>query len=182
MMDETVLPLIKKEHPDTSILRTCVLKIFGKTESYCDQALSEFIKSEPEIAFAFLPRYPEITLKLTMRGTDKKYIEKKLRAAERKVTRILGDIIFGKDEETLELVVGNLLRSTDVNPVGSRILHGWTYHPQAHEHPRQLRLSGTLPGCIQRQGKKRSSQSTCNHTQPLRCSEQGNRRIHGKGD
>ena len=113
MMDETVLPLIKKEHPDTSILRTSVLKIFGKTESYCDQALSEFIKSEPEIAFAFLPRYPEITLKLTMRGSDKKYIEKKLRAAERKVCRILGDIIFGKDEETLELVVGNLLRSTE---------------------------------------------------------------------
>jgi len=111
MMEETVIPLIKKEHPDTSLVITNVLKIFGKTESYCDQALSEMIKSEPEIAFAFLPHYPEISLKLTMRGTDKKYIEKKLRAAERKASKILGDIVFGKDDETLELVVGNLLRS-----------------------------------------------------------------------
>ncbi|MBW1823951.1 MAG: competence/damage-inducible protein A [Deltaproteobacteria bacterium] len=111
MFEETVIPLIKKEHPDTSIVRTRVLKVFGKTESYCDQKLADLIKSEKEITFAFLPRYPEISLKLTMRGQDKKYIEKKLKAVERKVIKILGDIVFGKDEEILEEVVGNLLRS-----------------------------------------------------------------------
>lgn len=111
MFEESVIPLIKKEQPETSIIRSSVLKIFGKTESYCDQRLSDLIKSEKEITFAFLPHYPEISLKLTMRGQDKKYIEKKLKAVERKVTKILGDIIFGKNEETLEAVVGNLLRS-----------------------------------------------------------------------
>lgn len=111
MFEENVIPLIKKEQPETSIIRSQVLKIFGKTESYCDQKLSDLIKSEKEITFSFLPRYPEISLKLTMRGKDKKNIEKKLKAAERKITKILGDIIFGKNEETLEEVVGNLLRS-----------------------------------------------------------------------
>lgn len=111
MFEESVIPLIKKEQPETSIIRSSVLKIFGKTESYCDQRLSDLIKSEKEITFAFLPHYPEISLKLTMRGQDKKYIEKKIKAVERKVTKILGDIIFGKNEETLEEVVGNLLRS-----------------------------------------------------------------------
>lgn len=111
MFEESVIPLIKKEQPETSIIRSSVLKIFGKTESYCDQRLSDLIKSEKEITFAFLPHYPEISLKLTMRGQDKKYIEKKIKAVERKVTKILGDIIFGKNEETLEEIVGNLLRS-----------------------------------------------------------------------
>ncbi len=46
-----------------------------------------------------------------MRGQDKKYIEKKLKAVERTIRKILGDIIFGKDKETLEEVVGKLLRT-----------------------------------------------------------------------
>ena len=111
MFQESVTPVIKKEQPETSLVRSRVLKIFGKTESYCDQMLSDVIKREKEITFSFLPHYPEISLKFTMRGNDKKYIEKKLKAVERTITKILGDIIFGKDEETLEEVVGNLLRS-----------------------------------------------------------------------
>lgn len=111
MFEESVTPLIKKEQPETSIVMSRVLKIFGKTESYCDQMLRDVIKKEKEITFAFLPHYPEISLKLTMRGNDKKYIEKKLKAVERTITKILGDIIFAKDKETLEEVLGNLLRS-----------------------------------------------------------------------
>ena len=110
MFESSVMPLIKKERPDDTLVRTSVLKIFGRTESYCDQALGDLIKQEKEITFAFLPHYPEITIKLTIRGTDRKSLEKKLKAVERKTTRILGDIVFGRDEETLELAVGNLLQ------------------------------------------------------------------------
>jgi nicotinamide-nucleotide amidase len=140
MLKESVLPLIKKEHPDTELLRTVGLKIFGKTESYCDQALSNLIKEEKEIAFAFLPHYPEITLKLTMRGKDKKYLEKKLKTVERKVTKILGTIIFGKNEETLEAVVGNLLRSQEAtlsvaeSCTGGLITHRLTNVPGSSDY------------------------------------------------
>ena len=113
MFVESVVPIIKKEQPETTVVRSFVLKIFGKSESYCDQVLSDLIKSENDVAFAFLPHYPEISLKLTMRGNDGTYIEKKLKALERKIKskKYLGDVIFGKDEETLEEVVGKLLRS-----------------------------------------------------------------------
>lgn len=113
MFEESVIPIIKREQPETTIVSSCVLKIFGKSESYCDQVLNDLIKSEKEVAFAFLPHYPEISLKLTMRGKDGKYIEKKLKALERKIKskKYLGDVIFGKDEETLEEIVGKLLRS-----------------------------------------------------------------------
>jgi len=111
MFEQSVAPLIKKEKIDNSIVRSRVLKILGKTESYCNQILSDLIKNEKEVTFAFLPHYPELSLKLTIRGNDKKSIEKKLKAVERRIIKILGDIIFGKDEETLEEVVGNLLRS-----------------------------------------------------------------------
>jgi nicotinamide-nucleotide amidase len=140
MLKESVLPLIKKEHPDTELVRTVGLKIFGKTESYCDQALSNLIKEEKEIAFAFLPHYPEITLKLTMRGKDKKYLEKKLKTVERKVTKILGTIIFGKNEETLEAVVGNLLRSQEAtlsvaeSCTGGLITHRLTNVPGSSDY------------------------------------------------
>lgn len=112
MFEESVIPIIRKEQPEQTLVRTAVLKIFGRTESYCDQALGDLIKQEQEIAFAFLPHYPEITIKLTIRGTEKKYLEKKLRSVERKVVHLLGDIVFGRDEDTLEMVVGNLLRQS----------------------------------------------------------------------
>ena len=113
MLEESIIPLIKREQPETTVISSCVLKIFGKSESYCDQMLSDLMKSEKEITFAFLPHYPEIYIKLTMLGKDKKYMKKKLKAVERKIKtkKILGDVVFGKDEETLEEVVGKLLRS-----------------------------------------------------------------------
>ena len=140
MFEESVLPLIRKEHPETATVRTVVLKIFGRTESYCDQALSALIKEEKEIAFAFLPHYPEITLKLTMRGQDRHYLEKKLKTVERKVRRVLGSIIFGKDEETLEGVVGNLLRSQEAtlsvaeSCTGGLITHRLTSVPGSSDY------------------------------------------------
>ena len=112
MFEESVIPLIRKEQPEETLVRTSVLKIFGRTESFCDQALSNLIRQEQEIAFAFLPHYPEITIKLTIRGTEIKYLEKKLKAVERKAVHLLGDIVFGRDDETLEMVVGNLLRQS----------------------------------------------------------------------
>ena len=140
MFEESVTPLIKKERPEISIVRSSVLKIFGKTESYCDQMLNDVIKSEEEITFAFLPHYPEISLKLTMRGQDKKYIEKKLKAAERKIKKILGNIVFGENEETLEEVVGNLLRSRDAtisvaeSCTGGLITHRLTNVPGSSDY------------------------------------------------
>jgi nicotinamide-nucleotide amidase len=140
MFEESVIPLIKKEQPETSIVRSCLLKIFGKTEAYCDKMLSDLIKSEKEITFAFLPHYPEISLKLTMRGKDKKHIEKTLKKVERKVIKILGNIVFGKNEETLEEVVGNLLRSKDAkislaeSCTGGLITHRLTNVPGSSDY------------------------------------------------
>ena len=140
MFEASVMPLIRKERPDDTLVRTAVLKIFGRTESYCDQTLSDLIKQEKEITFAFLPHYPEITIKLTIRGTDRKYLEKKLKAVERKTTRLLGDIVFGKDEETLEMVVGNLLRQAGAtlalaeSCTGGFITHRITNVPGSSEY------------------------------------------------
>ncbi len=142
MFEESVIPLIKREQPETTVVSSCVLKIFGKTESFCDQILSNLIKSEKEVAFAFLPHYPEISLKLTMRGKDKKYIDKKLKALVRKIKtkKILGDVVFGKDEETLEEVVGKLLKSKGAtisiaeSCTGGHITHRLTNVPGSSDY------------------------------------------------
>jgi nicotinamide-nucleotide amidase len=140
MFEESVMPQIRRERPDNTMVRAAVLKIFGRTESYCDQALHDLIKQEQEIAFAFLPHYPEITIKLTIRGTDEKYLKKKLKTVERKTGRILGNIIFGHDEETLEMVVGNLLRKAGAtlavaeSCTGGLITHRITNVPGSSEY------------------------------------------------
>jgi nicotinamide-nucleotide amidase len=140
MCEETVIPLLKRELPETSIVKSQLLKIFGKSESYCDQLLGKLIKKEREIRFAFLPHYPEITLKLTMRGNDTRAIEKKLKSVTRAVTRILGDIVFAEGEHTLEEVVGCLLKSQGAtlavaeSCTGGLITHRLTNVPGSSEY------------------------------------------------
>lgn len=140
MCEETVIPLLKRELPETSIVKSQLLKIFGKSESYCDQLLGKLIKKEREIRFAFLPHYPEITLKLTMRGNDTRAIEKKLKSVTRAVTRILGDIVFAEGEHTLEEVVGSLLKSQGAtlavaeSCTGGLITHRLTNVPGSSEY------------------------------------------------
>ena len=140
MCEETVIPLLKRELPETSIVKSQLLKIFGKSESYCDQILGKLIEKEKEIRFAFLPHYPEIILKLTMRGNDTRAIEKKLKSVTRAVTRILGDIVFAEGEHTLEEVVGSLLKSQGAtlavaeSCTGGLITHRLTNVPGSSEY------------------------------------------------
>jgi nicotinamide-nucleotide amidase len=142
MMKEGVLPYLKKALEVKIVIRSRMVKVFGMSESGIDEMMGPTIKEIESrgIEWASLPRYPEIHLKLTLKGTDSAHVEKALEKACNLVEEKLADTVFGRDEDTMEEVVGNLLRERGVtlavaeSCTGGLIAHRLTNVPGSSDY------------------------------------------------
>ena len=111
LFSETVLPLLERESPGKTLYRSRTLKVFGLTESNIADRLQGINPEDYSASLAYLPRFPENHLKITMRGISSEEVEKNLQALENLIRDKLEGRIFAIDTETLETIVGQLLRS-----------------------------------------------------------------------
>ena len=83
----------------------------GIPESYLSEMIQEWEYSLPEnIKLAYLPRPGLVRLRLTGIGNDRKSLEDQLNNEIGKLKLLLPEDIYGLNNETLENVVGNILR------------------------------------------------------------------------
>lgn len=90
-----------------------VLRCFGLPEGQMDDVLRSELKGRVDLLGAklgFRVRFPTVDIRLYALGRDERQAEEKLQAAEAAVREKLGEYIFGTGEETLEAVVGRLLK------------------------------------------------------------------------
>ena len=110
MVPAGVVPLLKRAFPGHArhtAVRT--LKTFGLSEAAVDQAVAGVAPAGVEIGF--YPRFPENHIVLSVRDEhDEAAARARLAAVEEEVRRRLDRYIFARDGETLEGVVGALLR------------------------------------------------------------------------
>jgi len=85
---------------------------YGRGESAVAEQIEDWENNLPEfIKLAYLPAPGRVRLRLSARGTDKELLEKTIEENVISLTKIIGDIIVGfDDDETLETVVGKLLK------------------------------------------------------------------------
>jgi nicotinamide-nucleotide amidase len=94
------------------------------------------------IKLAYLPQPGIVRLRLTATGTDEFLLRKAVTRAEEELMILAGEHIFGFDEDTLEEVIGNLLRERHQTLATPKAVPaGWW--PDDHLRCRQQRL---LPG------------------------------------
>jgi nicotinamide-nucleotide amidase len=84
-----------------------LLKVFGSTETELRELL-QGIKGGIEMAY--LSSFPEIHLKVVVRGTKKEEVEARRKQTEDEIAARLGICLFGRGDEVMEDVVGRLLR------------------------------------------------------------------------
>jgi nicotinamide-nucleotide amidase len=111
LLKENVLPLLEKERRETTFFGSRTLKAFGFTESAIADRLRDLNLQGNSAALAFLPRFPENHVKITVRGQFPEEVGKNLREMENIIRERLQGRVFAVDQETLEEIVGNLLRS-----------------------------------------------------------------------
>ena len=108
MLENEVLSILKSKLPEHFILHR-KLRTTGISESALYEKIEKLIDPKEEVKIAFLPTYLGVDIRLTMKADEKDQALKKIDENEGKLREILGAYIYGKDDQTLEVVVGNLL-------------------------------------------------------------------------
>jgi nicotinamide-nucleotide amidase len=111
MLADFVLPTLQARLPVSARVESRLLRIFGLQESQIGHCLSGLEEQYPPLRLGYLPRYPENHLTLTVRAATPEAAHALLDEVTGKVRRRLGRrFIYGEGEDTLEMVVGRLLK------------------------------------------------------------------------
>jgi nicotinamide-nucleotide amidase len=107
MMHQSVLPWIKQERKVDAEMSACTFKIYGLTESKLDEILKPIDLPEG-VRLSFRAHYPDLSLRLTVKG-GKESIEI-FQGLRNRIQELIQPYIYGDGDETLEEIVGELLR------------------------------------------------------------------------
>jgi nicotinamide-nucleotide amidase len=110
MLTEQVIPRIREAFGIKSRIVSRVLKTCGISESKVDQAIGDYFREMRNPTIGVLAHAGEIHVRLTCKGEDPAEITRMLDDLEGKIRGRLGSLIFGRDEDRLEALVGQLLR------------------------------------------------------------------------
>ncbi len=110
MLADQVIPRIRQALGIQSRIVSRVLKTCGISESTLDQRIGDYFRDMRNPTIGVLAHAGEIHVRLTCKGEDAGEIAARLDDLEGKIRARLGHLIFGRDDEKLETVVGRLLR------------------------------------------------------------------------
>jgi nicotinamide-nucleotide amidase len=110
LLTDEVIPYLRKLHTSQSI---SVIKL--RTTGIFESALAELImpglKLESGVKLAYLPSYSGVDLRIMATGADDTEAAAKATKLAKHLETLCGKYVFGKDSDTLESVVSDLLRT-----------------------------------------------------------------------
>ena len=109
MFTEQVIPRLRAALGVTGRIRSRVLRTCGASESRVDQLIGDLFRSQRNPTIGVLAHAGEIHVRLTAKGETETELEGLLDYLEAKLRERIGPLIFGRDDEELEQVVGRLL-------------------------------------------------------------------------
>jgi nicotinamide-nucleotide amidase len=111
MLLDQVIPRLRTAFDIRSRIVSRVLKTCGISESALDERIGDYFRDMRNPTIGVLAHAGEIHVRLTCKGEDPGEIAARLDALEEKIRARLGHLVFGRDDEKLEAVVGRLLRA-----------------------------------------------------------------------
>jgi len=108
MFYEQVLPFLKEK--SDSVLVSKVLKVVGVGESMVEQRIKSLIDAQDNPTIAPYAKTAEVHLRVTAYASCEDEAKEMIAPVAVELKKILGDAIFGEDDDTLESVVTDLLK------------------------------------------------------------------------
>ncbi|MFH0839144.1 MAG: competence/damage-inducible protein A [Candidatus Omnitrophota bacterium] len=109
MVDNFVIPYLKKEFGLNTIIKSKTIKIVGLPESKVNEKVKDVLKRKPPTTVGIYAHPYQIDLRITTKAQTEQNADKNIKKIERILKSRLKGYIFGYDNETLEEVVGKLL-------------------------------------------------------------------------
>jgi len=109
MFEEGVIPYLKKKFTLKQIIFSRTLKLTGLAESEIALKVADLLRMEPPLTVGIYAHPGQVDLKITAKAANRTLALRKIVGIEKIIYKRFGKFIFGKDKETLEEIVGELL-------------------------------------------------------------------------
>lgn len=140
IMRDYVLPRVREKFNAPVILHKTVLTM-GMGESWLSERIEDWEDNLPtEIKLAYLPSPGRVRLRLSAFGQEAKPLQELLDIEVEKLLQLIPELVFGFDYDTIENVVGKLLREqgktlgTAESCTGGMIAHKITSIPGSSDY------------------------------------------------
>lgn len=110
VMEQEVLPILIANTPDIAIARAVLRTVGGGESAIAPFVYRTGVLEDPDVEIAFLPHLFQVDVRITVRGKKKINANEKLKQVRKIVKKAIAPWYFGKDKETLEEVLGRLLK------------------------------------------------------------------------
>ncbi len=111
MMNDSILPIIKKLIPDPILIIHKTTLTQGIGESFLASLIAEWENQLPDfIQLAYLPSPGIVRLRLTARGKNERLLMEAIDKEIKKLKKIIPEHIWGYDGDTLEGLLGTYLK------------------------------------------------------------------------
>jgi len=107
MMQESVLPWVAQASGKDAEISVSTFKIYGLTESRLDDIVRP-VPLPREARLSFRAHYPDLTLRLTVRGGKER--EQSFPELYARIKELIAPYVYGEGDVTLEEIVGKLIR------------------------------------------------------------------------
>jgi len=110
LIDKFVLPELLLHCETFPVLRHRILRVYGVSEPNIAELLKGLPKRGGNILLGFYPRFPENHITMSLRGQDEPSVVAELDVMEQDIRALLGPYIFAAGNQTMEEVVGRMLK------------------------------------------------------------------------
>lgn len=110
LVDNEVLPYLREKFGLSEVIHYRLLKVSDLGESNVDHRIGHLITGSSNPTVGVLAHPGIVDVRITARAPDKNEAERLIAPVEAEVRKLLGDSVFARDDETLEGLVGDLLR------------------------------------------------------------------------
>jgi len=114
LMENEVLPRLQKRFPGKPIAHRTLLTV-GAGESDIAARLESFENNLPShIKLAYLPNLGQVRVRLSGTGADPEALNRELDERAQELADLIPELIFGREKEQLEEVIGRMLRDRNL--------------------------------------------------------------------
>lgn len=111
LIEENLIPYLKEKFPPSMIKKSKILKITGLGESSVNELIRDYMNKQTNFSFGIYANPEDIQIQITTLAPTEKETDKLLQSSANRLTKILGNYVYGTDKQSLEEVVGNLLKT-----------------------------------------------------------------------
>lgn len=135
MFDEHVIPYLRRRVKDRGIIQSRILRFFHIGESQLVHQIDDILETQTNPTIAPLASDNEVTLRLTVKGTDEVENNQLLDEVEEKILERVGTYFYGYGETNIVEQLVNMLKKEKKKVASAESLTGGLFATQLTNYP-----------------------------------------------